>query len=111
MSELDKKYEGAKVIIKSLVRFGVIPEDSDNKSYIKIWDAALEAQKLLLDRCLTNGWISVIDEQPECKQGNKILGYGEGYIFDCEFDDGYWTNIGGETFTHWMKRPEPPCAN
>ncbi len=59
----------------------------------------------------TNGWISVDDKYPEPVQGDKILAFGEGYVFECEYDDGYWTNLGGDEFTHWQPLPEPPCAN
>ncbi len=55
-------------------------------------------------------WISVEDEWPNAEQGNKILAYGSGYMFECEWDDGYWCNIGGDSFTHWVPRPEPPCT-
>lgn len=53
-------------------------------------------------------WISIKESYPEAKHGNKILAYGAGYVFECEFDDGDWCNIGGENFTHWMPYPEPP---
>jgi len=47
---------------------------------------------------------------PEAMQGNKILGFNGSYFFECEFDDGYWCNIGGEDMTHWMPLPELPEA-
>jgi hypothetical protein len=53
-------------------------------------------------------WISVKERWPDAEQGDKILAYGNGYAFECEFDDGYWTNIGGDDFTHWMPLPPPP---
>ena len=46
-------------------------------------------------------WVSVEDDYPALIEGNKILGFGEGYAFECEYEDGIWCNIGGETFTHW----------
>lgn len=53
-------------------------------------------------------WISIKDEYPEAEQGKKILGHNGVYAFECEFDDGWWCNIGGEELTHWMPLPEPP---
>ena len=53
-------------------------------------------------------WISKKNQLPEAEEGNKILAFGNGYAFECEFEDGYWTNLGGEDFTHWMPLPEPP---
>ncbi len=55
-------------------------------------------------------WISVAEKWPNAEQGEKILAYGCGYVFECEWNDGYWCNIGGDSFTHWMPRPEPPCT-
>lgn len=52
-------------------------------------------------------WISKKDQPPEAEEGNKILAFG-GYVFECEFDDGYWCNLGGEDFTHWMPLLDPP---
>jgi len=55
-------------------------------------------------------WIACSDEYPEPAQGNKVLGFGNGYAFECEFDEGFWCNIGGEEMTHWMPLPcEPPA--
>ena len=54
------------------------------------------------------GWISVEDNPPERIEGMKILCYGNGYIFECEYEDGYWINIGGEDFTHWQPLPAAP---
>ena len=67
-----------------------------------VWQAAKEryGQK----------WISVFDDYPENpKNGDKILGWN-GYAFECEYDDGYWGNIGGEEFTYWMPLLEPPAT-
>ena len=55
----------------------------------------------------SDGWVSINIDQPEPIQGSKILGFGEGYAFECEFDDGVWANIGGEQFTHWKKLEHP----
>lgn len=43
--------------------------------------------------------------QPDPEQDNKILGFNGDYFFECEFDDGFWCNIGGEDMTHWMPLP------
>jgi len=53
-------------------------------------------------------WISCKDKWPEGAQGNLVLGFGNGYFFEAEYDDGYWTNIGGEEMTHWQELPSPP---
>tara|TARA_R110002020_G_scaffold467655_2_gene691408 strand:- start:3040 stop:3225 length:186 start_codon:yes stop_codon:yes gene_type:complete len=53
-------------------------------------------------------WINIKDKRPEFIQGNKVLGHNGDYAFECDFDDGYWCNIGGEDMTHWMPLPEPP---
>lgn len=54
------------------------------------------------------GWRNVKEEQPDPSLG-KIWAYGEGYCFECEWDNGYWCNIGGDDFTYWMPaiHPEP----
>ena len=55
-------------------------------------------------------WISIETRWPDTDI--KIIGINmnqdEPYIFESEWDDGYWTNIGGEEFTHWMPSPELP---
>lgn len=56
------------------------------------------------------GWVNRNDRYPEQIQGRKILGYGNGYAFECEYDDGVWSNIGGEEFTHWQELSPPPQA-
>ena len=53
-------------------------------------------------------WININRQRPEPEQGKKILAYGNGYVFEAEFDDGFWCSIGGDDFTHWMPLPEPP---
>ena len=58
-----------------------------------------------------NDWIDVKVQQPDCEQGNKIIAFGENYIFECEFADGYWTNLGGDDFTHWMPSPDYPVKS
>ena len=55
-----------------------------------------------------SNWIDKSKCYPEVEQGNRILAYGEGYIFECEFNDGAWCNLGGDDFTHWMHHPGPP---
>lgn len=54
-------------------------------------------------------WRSVDVDPPDAIQGNKVLGFGNGYAFECEYDDDFWCNIGGETMTHW-KALQPPKA-
>ena len=53
-------------------------------------------------------WIDIEVQYPETDQGSKVLGFNGNYVFECEFDDGFWCNIGGETMTHWMPLPPPP---
>lgn len=55
-----------------------------------------------------NKWINIEDTPPEPTEGNKVLGHNGKYVFECEYEDGCWCNIGGETITHWMPLPEPP---
>jgi len=61
--------------------------------------------------CYKPVWISIEDRWPEAKQGNKILAYWAGHVFECEYDDGFWCNLGGDDFTHWMPLPELPQAS
>lgn len=56
-------------------------------------------------------WISTKEKWPEPEQGMKILAYGKGYVFECEFDDGFWCSIGGDNFTHWMPYPTAPTED
>lgn len=53
-------------------------------------------------------WINMMDCKPMEIQGNTVLGFGEGHIFECVYDDGYWCNIEGCTMTHWKMLPEFP---
>ena len=53
-------------------------------------------------------WIKITERPPEPTQGNKVLGYNGDYIFECEFDEGFWCNIGGDEMTHWMPLPRAP---
>ena len=50
-------------------------------------------------------WISVNDE---CPKGKIVIGHNGSYLFECEFDDGFWCSIGGDEMTHWMPLPTPP---
>lgn len=56
-------------------------------------------------------WIDITKVYPKAEQGKKVLGHNGDYAFECEFDDGFWCNIGGEEMTHWMPLPEPPKPN
>ena len=53
-------------------------------------------------------WIDRRVKSPPADIGEKILAFGEGYAFECEFDGEGWTNIGGDYFTHWMPHPGTP---
>ena len=85
----DNKY------IIEMAEFCIEHVDGINKERIKELEAA-------------NEWISVLDGLPESEQGNKVLGHNGDYIFENEFEDGHWCNIGGETMSHWMPLPDPP---
>ena len=54
------------------------------------------------------GWVSIEDAPPNRIEGIKILCFGNGYIFESEYEDGLWVNIGGDDFTHWQPLPELP---
>lgn len=56
-------------------------------------------------------WISIKDYRPTPINGNKVLGHNGSYAFECEFEQGYWCNIGGEEMTHWMPLPKAPKAS
>lgn len=56
-----------------------------------------------------NEWISVSDDRPEKKQGNKIWATDGIDQFECEFDDGFWCNVFGNEFTHWRQLPKLPA--
>ena len=65
-----------------------------------------EREDTLTNREGNMKWISVKDRWPEYVQGYKGWAFGGGYQFEAEYDDGFWTNLGGEEMTHW--RPLPP---
>ena len=52
--------------------------------------------------------IDIKKDYPKSDEVGKVLGFGSGYAFECEFEDGFWCNIGGEDMTHWMPLPEAP---
>jgi hypothetical protein len=55
-------------------------------------------------------WINAKETPPDPKQ-EKILafgGTGGGYVFECEWEDGFWVNMGGDEFSHWMPYPPIP---
>ena len=56
-------------------------------------------------------WINKKNRCPKPEDGNKVLGHNGVYAFECEYDDGFWCNIGGETMTHWMPLPAPPTSS
>jgi len=53
-------------------------------------------------------WISVNDRWPDPQIDKIVVGHNGSYLFECEFDDGFWCNIGGDEMTHWMPLPPPP---
>lgn len=57
---------------------------------------------------LEGGWIDRRKESPNCEDGEKIIAWGNGYAFECEYDGDSWTNIAGDDFTHWMPHPGAP---
>lgn len=50
-------------------------------------------------------WRDFKIEKPDAVDGNKIIAFGAGYIFEAEFDDGFWCSIGGEQIDLWMPLP------
>lgn len=60
--------------------------------------------------CYKSDWINIKDRWPDPQEHPKILAFGEGYIFECEFDDGFWCNLGGDEFTHWIPVLDQPEA-
>lgn len=53
-------------------------------------------------------WVSVFKERPQKIEGNKIWATDGDAQFECEFSDGFWCNISGSEFTHWMPLPPAP---
>lgn len=72
---------------------------------LEFWEKATGA---LCREYLAMKWIDLKDKAPKREQGKKILAFGAGYVFEAEFDDGEWCNIGGDEFTHWMEYPALP---
>jgi hypothetical protein len=58
-------------------------------------------------------WISVDENNnyPDPEKHKFILGIdmsdSEPYTFECEWDGDAWSNIGGESFTHWKPSDRP----
>ena len=67
-------------------------------TYVEAWNTRAEQEQ----------WISVDDRWPAEVTGNIVLGHNGSYAFECEFDDGFWCNLGGDEMTHWMPLPKPP---
>ena len=55
-------------------------------------------------------WRDFKIESPDAVDGNKILAFGAGYVFEAEFDDDIWCSIGGDTIYLWMPLPTPPTS-
>ena len=82
----------------------------DQGRQIILLEREVDALKSELARVKAGGqWISVEDDYPEPIEGHKILGFGNGYAFECEYEDGIWCSIGGETFTYWAPLTAPEC--
>ncbi len=56
-------------------------------------------------------WVSVFKERPQKIEGNKIWATDGDTQFECEFNDGFWCNISGSEFTHWMPLPPAPVKD
>ena len=58
-------------------------------------------------------WISVgkSNNYPDPEKHRFILGIdmndSEPYAFECKWDGDTWSNIGGESFTHWKPSSHP----
>lgn len=64
-------------------------------------------------QALSDEWISVDENNnhPDPEKHKFILGIdmkdSEPYVFECEWDGDTWSNIGGESFTHWKPSHRP----
>lgn len=76
--------------------------------------AEQEARIKELEQQLSATWIPMSQQRPIEEHGYKVLGFGDGYVFECEYEcrdgEGNWCNITGETMTHWMPLPPNPDA-
>ncbi len=60
-----------------------------------------------------NEWVSVDENNnyPDPEKHKFILGIdmndSDPYVFECEWDGDTWSNIGGESFTHWKPSLRP----
>ena len=71
-------------------------------------DVAKRALERIKELEALSAWVSVKDDMPEATEDKNVLGHNGNYAFECNFDDGYWCNIGGEDITHWMPLPKAP---
>lgn len=55
-------------------------------------------------------WIDRLIREPNAENdGEKIIAFGRGWVFECGFENGRWCSYAGEHFTHWM--PGIPYPN
>lgn len=85
---------------------------NQNSAASKIADQ--DARIKELEQQLSAAWIPMSQQRPIEEHGYKVLGFGDGYVFECEYElrdgEGNWCNITGETMTHWMPLPPNPDA-
>lgn len=80
----------------------------DRDNWVRRAEKAESEIKAAQDNNMIARWIDRDKKHPNPEQGEKILAWGNGYVFEAEFDDGYWSNIGGDDFTHWLPHPGSP---
>lgn len=76
----------------------------------ELQDKLNSADNRIEDLKKSQEWVSVSERGPNPNLVNEhnVLGFNGSYCFECEFDDGFWCNIGGDEMTHWMPLPLPP---
>ena len=70
---------------------------------------ALEAELAALKEQMR--WRDFSKERPKREEGNKIIAFGCGYVFEAEFCDGYWCSIAGDTIELWLSLPAHPTTS
>ena len=96
MSDFDKDYQ-TKKLKKLSEQVRIYTKDENFKSI-----------ETLIKTLNVSKWISVKDRYPDSVEGVKVLGHNGDYIFECEYNEGFWCSVSGKTMTHWMQPPQLP---